>query len=116
LLQGFSFRLDDSSSLGLNLRETWTDYLDAHRREQDYRFTSHYHRSLTRHLGLDMDGGIDLRRGQGVEQDLATVRAHLDYKVGKLTLRAGYDYEYNLFLNNEKRQKHLFLIRVSRLF
>ena len=116
LLQGFAFRLDDASSLALNLRESWTDYVDAHRQEKDYRFTSQYHRALTRHLGLDVAGGTDLRRGQGVNQDLATFRANLDFKMGKLSIHAGYDYEYNLFLNNERRQKHLFLARVTRVF
>jgi len=116
LLQTLTFRLDEASSLGLNARESWTDYTDAHRKEQDYRFTGRYHRAFTRHLGLDVDGGIDLRRGREVEQDLATFRANLDYKVGKLSFRAGYNYEYSLFLNNEQRQKHLFLIRVTRVF
>jgi len=116
LFQSASFRPDDESSLSIGFTETWTDYISAHRQEQDYRFITRYRRVLTSHLGLETEGGVDLRRGPGVDQTLGTLRAGIDYAIGKFSVKATYNYEYNLFLNTEERQKHMFLIRARRVF
>jgi hypothetical protein len=63
-----------------------------------------------------MEGGIYLRSGQNVEQTMATARPGIDYILGRTTIRAMYDYEYQLFLNSEERNKHLFTVRISRTF
>ena len=57
-----------------------------------------------------------MRRGQGVDELLATVRPGIEYSIGKLSIKAEYDYEYNLFQANEERQKHMFFIRAKRVF
>ena len=116
LFQGATFRLADVSNLSLNFSESWTDYISSHRKEQDYRFISRYHRLLTAHLGWDLEGGIDVRRGAGVEQTQATARTGIEYAIGKLSVRAGYDYQYNEFLNTEVRDRHFFYIRARRVF
>ncbi len=116
LFQSFTFKPDQDSSLSLYLSQTWTDYMDAHRQEQDYRFITRYHRNLTGPLSLDLEGGFDVRRGRGVDQTLGTARAGLEYVLGKLSVKAGYDYEYQMYLNNEQRSRHLFFIRAKRVF
>jgi len=116
LFESASFNLDADSALSIDFSQTWTDYIDAHRQEEDYRFVSRFHQNVTPHLRFDVEGGIDLRRGEGVDQTLATVRPGLDYVIGKTSIKAGYDFEYNLFLDREERTRHLFFLRVKRVF
>jgi hypothetical protein len=116
LYQSATFHLDPESTCGIDFTEGWIDYLDAHRQEQDYRAILRYSRQLTHRWGLNVDGGVSYRQGNGVDQVLATFRPSLKYVIGKLSLDAGYDYEYELFLNSEERQKHMFFIRMKRFF
>jgi hypothetical protein len=116
LFQSVAFHPDEVSTFSLDLTETWIDYVDSHRTEEDYRFITRYHRGLTHRLALDCDAGIALRRGNGVDQFLATFRPSIKYVLGKTTFDAGYDYEYELFLNNEERHKHTFFARIKRMF
>jgi hypothetical protein len=116
VFQSLTFRPDAASTFGLEFTEAWIDYTSAHRQEEDFQFITRYHRGLTHHLALDADAGVSLRRGAGVDQILATVRPALKYVVGKMTVDSGYDYEYELFLNNEERQKHMFFVRLKRNF
>ncbi len=116
LFQSLSFRPNQGSSLGVTLSESWTDYADANRTEQNIRFITLYHRALTTKLRLDLNGGFHVRNGRNVDQTLATVRPALDYTVGKMSMRAEYDFEHQLFLDREERNKHMFVIRVKRVF
>lgn len=116
LFQSYSFRPDDSSSLGVDLSQAFTEYVDANRREQNYRFITRYNRSVNSRLRFGVDAGTDFRRGEGVDQTLATLRSSLDYVIGKTTVRAEYNYEYSFFLNSEERNKHLFTLRIRRVF
>jgi hypothetical protein len=116
LFQSLTFRPDAASTFGLEFTEAWIDYTSAHRQEEDFQFITRYHRALTHRLAIDADAGVSLRRGAGVDQILATARPALKYVVGKMTLDTGYDYEYELFLNNEERQKHMFFVRLKRVF
>ena len=116
MFQSVAFHPDEVSTLSLDSTETWIDYKTAHRSEFDYQFISRYHRPLTRRLRFDVDAGISVRRGAGVDQILAAVRPSIRYVIGKMTIDAGYDYEYELFLNSEEREKHMFFIRARRVF
>jgi len=116
LFQSLSFRPDDASTLNFDFTEAWTEYLDAHREEEMLSFINRYHRRITRHLGCDIEDGISRRFGPGADQTLATVRPGLDYAVGKISAKLGYDFEYERFLNAEERIKHMFFVRVKRTF
>jgi hypothetical protein len=116
LFQSFSFKLDPVSTLGVDFTETWTDYVDANRQEQHYRAITRYRRMVGRGLTVDADAGVALRRGRGVDQTLATFRPNVQYRVGRMTLAAGYNLEYELFLDREERIKHLLFLRLRRTF
>jgi len=116
LFQGVSFNLDGSSSISADFSELWTRYLDSGRNEQTYTFITRYRNLLTTSLALNIEGGVSRREGEGVDQTLATVRPGIDYTVGRTTLRAEYDYEYDFYLNNEERMRHMFLLRLRRVF
>jgi hypothetical protein len=114
--QSVSWHPDAESTLGMDFTEAWIDYINAHRQEENFQAITRYHRALTHRMGLDMDAGVSYRKGNGVDQVLATIRPSIKYIIGKLTLDAGYDYEYELFLNSEERQKHMFFLRLKRFF
>ena len=116
LFQSFAFHPDEASNLSIDFTESWVDYTSAHRQEQAFQAITRYHRRLSRRFGLDAEAGVSFRRGAGVDQTLATVRPSLKYVIGKTVIDAGYDYEYELFLNNEERHKQMFFLRVKRIF
>lgn len=116
LFQSFSFRPDDSSTIGFEFSESWANYQDANRQEENYRFIMLYHRNLAARLRLDFDGGVHFRRGRGVDQTLATARPGIEYVIGQTTIKAGYDYQYQLYLDREERNKHLLFLRIKRVF
>jgi hypothetical protein len=114
--QSLTWRPDPESTLGIDFTEAWIDYVNANRQEENFQAITRYHRALTHRLGFDIDAGVSYRNGEGVNQLLATVRPAIKYTLGKLTLDAGYNYEYELFLNSEERQKHMFFLRMKRFF
>lgn len=116
LFQSLAFHPDEASSLSVDFSEAWIDYTSAHRQEQQYQFITRYHRALSHRFSLGTDAGIAVRRGVGVDQFVATFRPTIKYVIGKTTLDAGYDYEYETFLDNEERQKHIFFLRLRRFF
>lgn len=116
LFQSVSVNLDERSTLGADFSQSWTEYTDAGREENNYTFISRYRNAFTRSLSFNLEGGVLLRRGEGVDQDLATVRPGVEWIFGKTTLRAEYDFEYNLFLNTEERYRHMFFLRCRRVF
>lgn len=116
LFQAVSANLDDRSTIGADFSQSWTEYTDSNRKEATYTFISRYRTALTRSFGISLEGGLMVRRGDGVDQDLATVRPALDYVFGKTTIRAEYNFEYDLFLNEEERERHMFLLRWRRVF
>ncbi len=116
LFQSYGFRPDSYSSLNIDFNEMWIDYKDRDRREEDYRAMIRYYRTLTRRLGLTAEAGTAFRRGQGADQFLATFRPAIKYLVGRTSLDAGYFYQYERFLNQEERQKHMLTMRLRRVF
>ncbi len=116
LFESFMLRPDDASSLSLDFTESWTEYPDTGQTESRYTFITHYHRALTWRLGADVDGGVTHRTGLGVEQTLATCRPGINYVFGRTSIRASYDFEYELYRNSEERTKHMFVFRLRRTF
>jgi hypothetical protein len=113
--QSAAFLLDASSTFSIDLSQSWIDYGDANREEQNYRFITRYHHVFSSRLQYDLEGGLDVRRGENVDQTLVTARPGVQYAIGRTTVKAGYDYEYNLF-ENEERHRHLFFVRLKRVF
>ncbi len=116
LFQNFNFRPDEASTLAMNFSQAFTEFVDSHREEEDYRFITRYRRFFQRNLGLNVEGGVDFRKGTGVDQTLATARADLNYTVGRTTMKVAYDYEYSLFLDSDERSRHMLTFRVKRVF
>jgi hypothetical protein len=113
--QSATFRLDTASTLSFDFSESRTEYTDSARQETDFRFITRYYQSVSGNLRLDVEGGIDVRRGDIIDQTLATVRPGLLYNYGRTTIKMGYDFEYNL-TENEERMRHMLTFRCRRVF
>jgi hypothetical protein len=116
LFQSVSWHPSVSSSLSLDATESWINYVDSNRQQDDYRLITRYHDMVTPHLSLGVDAGVAFRRGDGVDQLLAAFRPEIKYVIGKTTIDAGYDYEYDLYLKNQQSQTHRFTLRYKRVF
>jgi hypothetical protein len=115
LFQSGSFLLNDGSSLSLDFNESWVDYTQENRHLTDYRFISRYHKALTHRLSLEAAAGLAYQSGSGLDETLATVRPSIRYVIGKTSIDATYDFEYQLF-PTETRQQHIFSVRLKRVF
>jgi hypothetical protein len=116
LFQSLAFRPDDASTLNFDFTQSWTTYRDADREEENYAFISRYHRRLSAHLGLNLEGGVAWRIGEGVDQTRAAVRPGVEFNMGQLSVKAGYSFEYEEFLSSEERYKHMLIVRARRTF
>jgi hypothetical protein len=116
LYQTLTFTPDDVSTLTVNLAEDFTDYKTGHHNEQYYSAIGRYHRGLSTHFGMELEAGISERTGDIVDEFLAAFRPTLTYSVGKLWMRAGYDFEYQNTQQNQERLQHRFFFRLTRSF
>jgi hypothetical protein len=116
MFQSGMWRPDDVSTFSLDFSEAWISYVDSDRQEEDYRAITRYHRVLTRRLGLDLDAGVSYQQGQGVDQLLTAFRPSIRYAIGKTTINVGYEFEYDIFVNQEERMKNLLYVRLRRIF
>ena len=114
--QTLTLRPAEGSSLSLNLTETFLDYQQAGRKEQDYAAILRYNHALTGHLGLNLDMGVTQRVGPGVDQTIAVFRPQLQYNAGRLSATIGYDYGYDEYLGTERRIRNMGFIRIRREF
>ena len=89
--QDLNFRLDDKSSLSLNFSETFYRYPD-HRRQDQYQFIARYHLQLLASLAWYVEGGVSWQDVLGSEQLMESARTGLTWSRGKLSLRAGYEF------------------------
>jgi hypothetical protein len=112
--QSLSFLPDEASSLSFSLNEGWTDYGRSRQFEQYYSTIGRYHRGVTSHLGVDLEAGFSYRTGFLVNELLAAVRPGVTYNIGKLSMKAGYDFEYQNTQNNQERKRQTFFLRAQR--
>jgi hypothetical protein len=116
LYQSFAITGDDQSSFSVTFSEGMTEYENARGREEYYSMISRYHQQFTRRLGFDLDAGFSQRFGTVGEQTLAAVRPTLNYNIGQLSVRMGYEFEYRESQSSEERFRHMLTFRARRSF
>ncbi len=115
LFQSCMFEPSAGSTLSLDLAESWAHFPQNDTRQANYSFISRYRERLTPWLAVNLEGGIRRTRGAGFDQDLATARAGVDFGLGKLTVKAGYEYQAEDFLG-EHRGRNFIYLRAKRAF
>jgi len=116
LYESAQFRLEENTSLSFDFTQSWVDYLNTGQQEQNFRFISRLQQTLQPHLRLNLEGGVNFRRGDLTDETLATARLNANYSVGRLKLEAGYDFQYQLYAQTEERMRHLLFVRMKRVF
>ena len=114
----FTFQPGEGTTVGFDFNQLFYRYPDS-RRETQYQFLSHFNTRLTRNLSWNVEGGYYLDDAFGSEQTLAAGRTGLNFNFGKLTAKAGYQYNYQLTeatINREQRDRNFFYFYVRRTF
>lgn len=116
--QALNFQVDPSTHLGFNFNQVLYHYLrDGD--ETQYSFTSHLDTQLATWLSWYAEGGYFLRDLSNGHQDLAAARTGLTMLWGKLSARAGYQYNYQLtrqIASEEQRDRNYFFVHLRRTF
>lgn len=115
LIESYSHPAFSGSTISLNLAQSWIDYPDLHEQTSYYSFIGRFFWQPTPHLTWDVEGGLESNRGNGLDQDRATARTHLDWRMGKLSWRIFYEYGDQL-INGETRTRHLIQLSFRRVF
>lgn len=107
--------LDGASTFGANFSQTVANYYEPDRSDNLYTIILRYNRALSSQVSATIEGGVSLRRGFEVDQTLATCRPLIEWRRGKTSVRLSYDFEHDVYLDNEIRNQHLFALRYRRI-
>jgi len=95
-------------------------YRYANNFNQDrYQFVSRYNTLLTSSLAWHVEGGYALQNVAATDQDFAFARTELTWTRGKLSVRAGYEYNYQTTTtgsSTEERNRNHFYTYLKRSF
>jgi hypothetical protein len=118
LFQTFTFHPGDASTLGLDFNQIFYRYPDG-RSDTQYQFLSHMDTQLATWLWWNVEAGYFLQDAFGTEQNLTAARTGLSAMWGKLSLRTGYQYNYQLTTQefaSERRDRNFFYVHLRRVF
>lgn len=115
LFQNFTIEANEDTTLSLDLGQSWSTFPRSDRDLATYHAIARSRTRLHPSLALNLEGGVRFQDGQGYDQQLATARADLEFRSGKLAVQAGYLYEDETFLE-ETRLRHFFYLRAKRQF
>ncbi len=115
LTQSAHFQPGEKTDLSLNANESWANYRDTHLQQNSYGFVARLQQQLTARMAGGAEAGLRIERGATFDRDLATCRLWLDWAVGKLTVKASY--EFNAAnQQSDKQERHYFFVRLRRDF
>jgi hypothetical protein len=122
LNEAYVRNVSGSSTLGINLNQQWIDYSSgtgttptASQRLTYYDFMAHFDWHPLQRVNWSLEAGYRQQRGLGFDQDLFAVRTYLNWAMGKLEVRLGYEHE-DRNLTNEKQLRDFGFFRVRRNF
>jgi hypothetical protein len=115
VFETFNLQPDAGSNLGLDLNQIFYRYPDD-RKDTQYRFMLRYNSQLTAWLTWNAEGGYWWQDATGSQQNLASARTGLKFEWGKLTLRAEYQYNYQLTQLTELRTGNYLFLQLRRVF
>jgi hypothetical protein len=111
----FNFPLGESSRLGLNFNQVFYHYPYGQDQTQ-YQFIALFNTQLSAWLSWNVEGGYYRQDALGATQDLVAARTGLILTYGKLTLKTGYQYNYQNIEHAEERDRNFFYFQFRRDF
>ncbi|HTV76468.1 MAG TPA: hypothetical protein VMD57_05660, partial [Candidatus Baltobacteraceae bacterium] len=121
LSEAYSLRASPHSTAGIDLRQQWSTYPNSSAGTNStpdltyYSFTAHYDWHPVSSLSWNTEAGYELQRGAGEDQDLFVARSYLNWIVGKLDFRLGYEFQNQIYTTERFEQNYIFL-RMRRNF
>ena len=115
-MQSLAFKPGASSTLNFDFSESQSDYTQGARTEQNYSFMTRYRRTFSRRFGMNMDGGVAIRKGEGVDQTLAAFRPGLQINFGRIDIKITYNFEYGKYVTSNETFRNMLMITGRRNF
>jgi hypothetical protein len=115
LFESAQFRPSELATLSIDLDQGWTTFRDTNTRQTSYGLITRYQQRLTSTLAWSAEGGVRIERGFGFDRDYATVRTELNWAIGKLKVKLGYEYG-NESHPTDLRERHYCYLRARRTF
>ncbi|MCX6895040.1 MAG: hypothetical protein NTZ16_05975 [Verrucomicrobia bacterium] len=113
--QSANFQPSLDATLGIDFDESWITHRDTQLNQTAYSAIVRYQQQLWMSLAWRVEGGMVSERGGGYDRDTATARAGLDWEIGKLMLKLGYEYN-NENYSTDVRTRHYLFLRARRNF
>jgi hypothetical protein len=115
LFQNFTVEPNSITTCSLDIGESWSTFPDSTRDLSVYYGIARVRVQLTTAFAVNTEGGLRFQYGEGYDQQLATARANIEYRSGKLLVQAGYEYENETYIQ-ELRLRNYFFVRLKRTF
>jgi hypothetical protein len=116
--QNFSFQPTAVSTLNVNFNQRFYRFPDD--RHQDlYQFLTRYNIQIMTALSWYLEGGATWQSNMGSEQFFGSARTGINWTRGKLSVRAGYEYNTQTTTSGqwtEDRDKHRVFLNLKRVF
>ena len=116
--QNFNFAFSDTSTAGIDFNESFYNY-SGNGQQSQYDFMAHYSTLLPLNFKWYVEGGAFLQKLSNTEQVQGMARTGVSWTRGKLSLRAGYEYNTQSTTSTrwtEERDKHRFFTYLRRSF
>jgi len=116
--QSYSFSPTPASSFSLDFAQIFYHYPGTSDQTQ-YQFLTRFNSQLTYSLSWYLEGGYTLQDIQGTDQNYASARTGLTWARDKLSVRAGYQYNYQMISSgpvNEQRERNFLFAYLKRYF
>lgn len=109
LRQSLIWKPRETLSCSLNLSETRTDYRDPDRTVDYLDLIARAEFTPSATLRCSIEGGYRTQSGDQIDQTMLTARVSLDYTLGRLSVKAGYDYQSVSFFANDSLRNYFYL-------
>jgi hypothetical protein len=113
--QSLSFQPTEQTTLGFNFNQIFYSYPDGQHQTQ-YQFIGTLNSQLRSWLSWNLEGGLYQQEAMGVSQNLAAARTGLNATWGKLSVKLGYQYNYQVTEQAERREGNYFYLLLKRVF
>jgi hypothetical protein len=113
--QTFSLQLGETSHLGLNFNQIFYRYA-SNQQQTQYQCLGLFNTQVSSWLSWNVEGGYYYQDALGAQQNLVAARTSLNFAWGKLTFKAGYQYNYQMIQQAEKRDSNFFYFQLKRNF
>lgn len=115
VFETLTFEPAGSATLNFDFGQSHQLFRDTGVSQMSYHFIGRFKWRITYGLSYELEGGVRIIEGRGLDQQLTTIRTGLDFSYGKLTASLGYEFQDEVYIG-ELRQRQFMFLRVKRSF